>query len=331
MQLNCREKAQNAHNMRSKGKFHEPLLMSRVNHPFQSRVRLTLFFCAFCAFSRQSNSGVYPRPVISMFEFGSNWGEVPVEWKPMKTILLLALTLFLGAPRAFALAGQLDQPGVALPADYPKIAQEQVAAALKWPDCRFLKGHFINWHTSLLYAGDTKALNLLLDALAKCPGVTLHVSFVADPIPGEPCDWVVAHDALANSFHVLVNLKSERITLPELYLPEVKGPAVKLVTALTKGELVGEWSGPCTEFRLAADGTGAWLVKDPSGPLPKPEPFKWKLNGAILLLREPTGERKLDVARTDGNSLELKFPNGSTVGVWRREPRPGAPVSKAIR
>lgn len=138
----------------------------------------------------------------------------------------LCAALFATATNAFALAGELKEPGVAHAAGYPQAAQQQIAAALKRPDCKFLKGHFLNSHTSLLYAGETKALNQFLDGLAKCPGVTLHVSFVADPIPGEPCDWVVAHDAHANSFHVRVNLKSERIKLPELYLPEVKGPAL---------------------------------------------------------------------------------------------------------
>ncbi len=81
-------------------------------------------------------------------------------------------------------------------------------------------------HPSLLYAGETKALNLFLDALAQCPGVTVHVSFVADPIPGEPCDWQVLHEASPNSFHIRVNLQSERIKLPDLYLPSAKGPAL---------------------------------------------------------------------------------------------------------
>jgi hypothetical protein len=139
---------------------------------------------------------------------------------------LVVAALVVTSTNAFALAGELKEPGVSHAQGYPQAAQEQVRAALQRPDCKFLKGSFINWHTSLLYAGETKSLNQFLDALAKCPGVTLHVSFVADPIPGEPCDWVVAHDAHANRFHVRVNLKSDRIKLPDLYLPEVKGPVL---------------------------------------------------------------------------------------------------------
>lgn len=146
--------------------------------------------------------------------------------KPLLAPLLSAI-LLATAFEARALMGELKEPGVAHAAGHPEAAQKQVRAALTRADCKFLGGRFLNSHTSLLYAGDTKALNQFLDALAKCPGVALHVSFVAtDPIPGEPCDWHVGHDAHRNQFHVRVNLKSGRIKLPDLYLPEVKGPAL---------------------------------------------------------------------------------------------------------
>lgn len=140
---------------------------------------------------------------------------------PLFSALLLAT-----ATDALALAGELKEPGVAMSQGYPEAARKQVMAALTRPGCKFLKGNFINSHTSLFYAGDTKALNVFLGDLAKCPGVTLHVSFANDPIPGEPCDWHVSHDAHENGFHVRVSLKSDRIKLPDLYLPEVKGPSV---------------------------------------------------------------------------------------------------------
>lgn len=107
----------------------------------------------------------------------------------------LCAALLVTTTNAFALAGELKEPGVAHAQGYPQAAQQQVMAALKRAGCKFLKGHFLNSHTSLLYAGETKALNLFLDA---------H----------------------SNRFHVRVNLKSERIKLPDLYLPEVKGPSV---------------------------------------------------------------------------------------------------------
>lgn len=145
----------------------------------------------------------------------------------MKLLAPLLCAAFLATVTdALGLAGDLTEPGVAFSQSYPDGARQRVMAALQRPDCKFLKGRFINSHTTLFYAGETKALNLFLADLAKCSGVTLSVSFTAAPVAGEPCDWVVSHDADANRFAVRVNLKSERIKLPDLSLPEIKGPAL---------------------------------------------------------------------------------------------------------
>lgn len=153
----------------------------------------------------------------------------------MKQLLapLLCAALLATATNALALAGDLKEPGVALPHAYPKSAQELVRAALTLADCKFLGGRFINWHTSLNYAGDTKALNQFLDALAKCPGITLHVTFVADPMLHEGSDWHLSHDAHENSFHVRVSLKSDRIKLPDLRVPAAKGPALRTAATVS--------------------------------------------------------------------------------------------------
>ena len=132
--------------------------------------------------------------------------------------------LFCLTTRAFALAGDLTEPGVALPKDFPEAARTNIMKALRRPDCKFLGGHFLNSFTSLSYGGDTKALNFFLDSLAKCPGVTLSVSFVSEHLPHESCDWNVGHEAFRNRFDVRVNLKSSRIKLEQLVIPEARGP-----------------------------------------------------------------------------------------------------------
>ena len=132
-----------------------------------------------------------------MIEFGSNLGEVPVERKVMKAIFLFLLTLTLATPSVFALAGQLNEPGVALPEHHPEAARKRIMAALNRADCKFLGGNFLNAFTTLRYAGDTKALNRFLDDLANCPGVTLSVSFVKS-LP-EAGDWQVQHEARSKS------------------------------------------------------------------------------------------------------------------------------------
>ncbi len=148
----------------------------------------------------------------------------------MKKIIpiITAVLLLGGGHRAFALYGELKEPGVALSEDLPEAARKRITAALHRTDCRFLGGNFLNSFTTLRYAGETKALNMFLDALANCPGVTLSVSFVKS-LP-EAGDWHVHHEAHPNRFHVRVSLASEKLELEHLYLPEIAGhdPADKV-------------------------------------------------------------------------------------------------------
>ena len=119
---------------------------------------------------------------------------------------------------------ELTTPCVAFRTDYPETARTNITVALQRSDCEFLGGSALNSFTSLSYGGDTRALNLFLDGLAKCPGVTLSVSFVSDSLPDDRCDWHVSHAAGQNRFNVRVNLKSSRIKLDKLVIPESKGP-----------------------------------------------------------------------------------------------------------
>ena len=138
-------------------------------------------------------------------------------------VATIAVLLACAAP-VFALAGKLESPSVAFSGDYPKDAQEKVMAALTRKDCKFLGGEFVNWFTTLRYQGETKALNLFLGDLAKCPGVTVHVGFKK---LDDTCDWRVSHNAHGNRFQIEVNLNSKQIKLEDLYVPEAKGPALE--------------------------------------------------------------------------------------------------------
>jgi hypothetical protein len=137
-------------------------------------------------------------------------------------VATVAVLLACAAP-VFALAGTLDSPGVAFSGDYPKKARDQVMAALTRKDCKFLGGEFVNWFTTLRYAGDTKALNLFLGDLVKCPGAAVHVGFKK---LDDDCAWRVSHDAHGNRFQIEVNLNSKKISIEDLYIPEAKGPAL---------------------------------------------------------------------------------------------------------
>jgi hypothetical protein len=63
-----------------------------------------------------------------------------------------------------------------------------------------------------------------LGDLVKCAGATVHVGFKK---LDDNCDWRVSHDAHGNRFQVEVNLKSKKIKIEDLYIPEAKGPALR--------------------------------------------------------------------------------------------------------
>jgi hypothetical protein len=135
--------------------------------------------------------------------------------------LLLAVALLAGRSDASAMAGDLKQPGVALPTKYPEAIRKKIRAALNREDCKFVSGSFVNWFTTLRYDSDTKALNLFLDDLKNIPQVTLKVSFVKS-IEHESAAWSVHHGAHGNRFHIRVPLDG-RIKIEELYIPDIQG------------------------------------------------------------------------------------------------------------
>ena len=133
-----------------------------------------------------------------------------------------ALAVSLAAPVS-AVLGELTTPSVPFAQGYPAEAREKVNAALaRTKGATFLGGHFLNSWTTLRYSGDTLALNHFLDALVKCPGVTVHVGFKK---LNDGSDWRVGHAFHGNRFQVEVNLDSKRVDIEKLYIPEYKGPS----------------------------------------------------------------------------------------------------------
>jgi hypothetical protein len=137
-------------------------------------------------------------------------------------LFLLGLTT-----RAFAFAGDLEKPSLAFPEGFPESARTNIMAVLQRTDCKFIRGHFVNWFTSLGYGGDTVALNLFLAGLARCPGVVLSVRFQSDRA-SDDCAWLVSHSAdKPREFTVHVNVKSTRIKVDELVIPQSKRPPLR--------------------------------------------------------------------------------------------------------
>lgn len=126
------------------------------------------------------------------------------------------------APEAFALGGKMQSGGdVSLPSNYPAAARKQIADALNSKDYKFQSGFFINWNSTIRYRGDTPALNVFLDRIAKCPAVKVFTTFKK---LDDACDWRVNHDGLSNTFQVVVNLRSQSTHLEDLVIPCIAGP-----------------------------------------------------------------------------------------------------------
>jgi hypothetical protein len=147
----------------------------------------------------------------------------------MKHLLapLFCAILLATATNALALAGKLDRPGLALPKDFPVATSTNLMAALQRPDGKFLGGTFFNSDTHLKYGGDTQALNLFLEALTKCPGLTLSIRFYRYDGDGE-LSWAVDHSAWREPKNVCVrvNLNAKHIKLDDLAVPDTNGPTL---------------------------------------------------------------------------------------------------------
>jgi hypothetical protein len=143
--------------------------------------------------------------------------------RTLRLVLGTMLTLGL-AVSAWAAAGELKTPGVALPEKTPEATKAAIKKALNRKDCTFLGGMWLNSFTSLRYRGDTLAANLFMEELAKCPGQTVSIRFRK---LDEEWDWRVSHMAWDGGFGVEINLNSPRLDIEKLVVPDAKGPAEK--------------------------------------------------------------------------------------------------------
>ncbi len=133
---------------------------------------------------------------------------------------------FFGTVRPAAAEYQtLTEPGLAFRSGYSESARSNLMACLRRADCQFVGGSSLNAFTSLRYSGTTTALNLFLEGLANCPGVTLSVLF--QNTVDDKSDWMVTQNAHEpGRIAVRVNLKSTRIKLDTLVIPEINGPTI---------------------------------------------------------------------------------------------------------
>lgn len=145
----------------------------------------------------------------------------------MKSSLAFALTALVAAtlvPRTWALAGDLDRPGIALPEGFDPRLREQIMTVLTAVPETYAGGHFVNAQSTLRYAADTEALNRFLARLAGCAGLRLQVAFTTE---AEAPAWTVTHNAWGDAtlMQVRINHGAKGIKLDQLVIPEIAARA----------------------------------------------------------------------------------------------------------
>jgi hypothetical protein len=143
---------------------------------------------------------------------------------PVFALLMLAL----GLGVALALSEQLHEPKIRFPKGYNANRGQQITDVLKKPESKFLDGMISywepDWATTLVYGGDTKALQTQLADLGRIHGLKVKVTLSRDlsKETGSALQagswWVKYRHTAPDVLEVRVNLASDQIELKQLEL-----------------------------------------------------------------------------------------------------------------
>lgn len=152
--------------------------------------------------------------------------------KTFATVLLVALILNLCGSRVYALAGPLDRPGISIP-DGDAVVMK-LHEVLSDDSREFVGGHFVNWFSTLTFAGNTEDINKLLDELSKIEGLTMSIRFQSDrglyeqafpsnePHDPHPFDYQIKHEG-GRSIEITIHVSKAGVDLENLRLPDMTG------------------------------------------------------------------------------------------------------------
>jgi hypothetical protein len=142
--------------------------------------------------------------------------------------LLLALTLLPLAP-ASALSLMRSSPEIHFPANHDPARAERIHTALRAEALRYLGGLTSfwepEWATVLTYDGDAAALNSLIAALHKIPGLKLRLTFSPDLAKetGSALQagtfWVTYSHTAPDTLTLRINLAAEKMKDLALHFP----------------------------------------------------------------------------------------------------------------
>jgi hypothetical protein len=165
-------------------------------------------------------------------------------WIPLILAVTVGVSVFASVRPAWALAGNLDRPSIAIPSTGEGLASKQdpvcagMQKALTEHAKQFIGGRFINAHTKMEFGGTTAELNALLKDLAAVEGAALQIRFSKgsdDPTvvvangqdaaqPG--FQWRIEHNAWVGdpqSLLITVYLGDGKIKLEEVQIPTIIG------------------------------------------------------------------------------------------------------------
>lgn len=147
-------------------------------------------------------------------------------------VALVCMMLMLAASASFALSVALPGPDINFPKDYNKVRASQILSVLSSPKLKYVAGIESfwppKWPTTLVYDGDTDALNGLLADLHGIKGVNVAVSFSRGSLStsrdGHSGHWEVDYaQNEPDTISVVVSLRPDTIDLEKLHLPASKG------------------------------------------------------------------------------------------------------------
>ena len=149
--------------------------------------------------------------------------------------LLLFTMSVLAASPAWALSISLPTPTIRFPNGYDGRRADVIHAVLRQPDFKYIDGLTSlwppKWGTTLVYGGDTRALEKCLRALRQIDGIGVRVTFSPDLAKESGTGhsagswWVMFDHTAPDVLTVRINLSAEKIVVRELTLPISEAPA----------------------------------------------------------------------------------------------------------
>jgi hypothetical protein len=141
---------------------------------------------------------------------------------------IIAALLLAGVGAALALSEQLHEPKIFFPKSYNANKNQQITDVLKKPAAKFMDGMVSywepDWSTTLVYGGDTAALNDQIHDLSRIRGVRVKVTFSRDlsKETGSALQagtwWIKYRHTQPDVLEVRLNLASDQIDLKKLEL-----------------------------------------------------------------------------------------------------------------